>query len=101
MGNRVLSLDEVLALPDGARVWVESAISYSVQHAVCRGYCDAREFNGDDEVHEFVLVNDFHKYWPIELDEVDVYFGRDYRVWSLPQPPTPDELMDNPWPEGV
>lgn len=99
MKNRVLTLDEVLALPEGARVWVEDEIQRLTQHTVCYDYCDAEELNGSGEVYALALVDEHHKFWPIDLDVMDEYFGRVFRVWSLPQPPTPDDLQANPWPE--
>lgn len=37
------------------------------------------------------------------VDDLDLaskeHYGKTWRVWSLPQPPTADELAANPWPE--
>ena len=96
--NRVLTLAEVLALEDGKAVWVEERIYKSKPQTLRRNYCDSNEFGGDDEIFPVALVTHEHKFWPIEVDAADHYFGRDYRVWSLPRPPTPEEMAANPWP---
>ena len=83
--NRVLSLEEVLALPHETQVWVQykSLERISMVQTVKRfdGYVD--------------LAYGKNKTWvPAWFPE---RYGVEYRVWSLPQPPTPQEIAANPW----
>lgn len=90
--NRVLTLEEVLALDDGARVWVEHAKGYGKSHM----YAKLTGWNGCD----IALVDEDGVCWRIDTHIPETAFGKLYRVWSLLQPPTNEELAVNPWPEG-
>ncbi len=77
--NRVLSWDEVKALPDGCKVFCEKApwaFSGGGVHARC----------GDR------LINDNECYWHFRD-----FPSKWMRVWLLPRKPTADELRANPW----
>ena len=83
--NRVLSLDEVMALPHETQVWVQykSLERISMVQTVKRfdGYVD--------------LAYGKNKTWvPAWFPE---RYGVEYRVWSLPQPPTQEEMEKWPW----
>mgnify|MGYP001248689731 CR=1 FL=1 len=86
--NRVLSLDEVMALEEGARVWVEVADDqqedWAGVHAVIPG--------------EFLRVR-LRDIMGAHFDPEGMpeQVGTVYRVWSLPQPPTAEELERWPW----
>lgn len=80
--NKVLTLEEVLALPEGARVWVElSTLGTTGEGEHTKGE--------HGRLYDAVGCYWGHNPYP---------FGR---VWSLPQPPTDDELAANPWPEAL
>lgn len=82
--NKVLTLEEVLALDEGARVWVEERLrEYGLESAV-------HVRNGDVLTEEGSC-----RYYRI-LDKL-VPWGINQRVWSLPVAPTPDELAAWPW----
>jgi hypothetical protein len=84
--NRVLSLAEVMELEEGARVWVERPI-------------DSIFVDGAHQVKKWgyigLVLEDCNGYFWNPAYVTD--FGRRYRVWSLPQPPTPEEIEANPW----
>jgi hypothetical protein len=82
MNNRVLTLADVLALPEGAKVWVEvrNDSYYSGIHFRNKGKLV-------DSKGKFTIGGPGH-------------VGGSFRVWSLPQPPTDEELAANPWTEG-
>jgi len=80
--NRVLTLDEVLALGDGAEVWVEMRTSNRFDGAHIKRHTTLENDMGDIEI----------------CDESRRTFEKRWRVWSLPQPPTHAELAANPWP---
>lgn len=93
--NRVLSLDEALALEEGREVWVEADRFTSGIYSLRRDYYDPH--------HKLTLgvalvTNEDFSY------TLDGKYGDDYgvwfRVWSLPQEPTPEELAANPWTGG-
>ena len=90
MNNRVLTLSEVLALPEETEVWTD--------------YRNARwnipVFDGVYTVHGERIWGERGDNNDPKNDAPTNYFGGMYRVWSLPQPPTPDELAANPWPDG-
>ena len=91
--NRVLTLAEVLALEDGGEVWVEmSRKSYfkSQVHTF-----SAAENRSIAELREPRLIDMSGGWFPINAEWVN----DEYRVWSLPQPPTPEEQAANPWEE--
>lgn len=94
--NRVLTLQEVLARPEGARVWVEDKHFKSCTHTVRHNYTDSAEYNGDGQTYEFALVDDCHKFYE-NPQEGDGAYMIQFRVWSLPVAPTEDELRGNPW----
>lgn len=86
--NRVLTLAEVRALPEGAKVWVEhpiNAIFVDGAHQVKKW-----EYIGP-------VLEDCNGYFWNPAYVTD--FGRRYRVWLLPRKPTADELRANPWPK--
>ena len=85
--NKVLTPAEVLALPEGARVWVE-------EHP--RSYLGSTVYTRQGD-HLKADPGCFY-----DLTDPDWYiFGErvDVRVWSLPQPPTQEEMGANPWEE--
>lgn len=79
--NQVLTPAEVLALPEGARVWVEvrEAMELSGEHIKAGDLLE-------DDNGPFTVGGTGH-------------LNHMFRVWSLPQPPTPEELAAWPWPE--
>ena len=81
--NRVLSIDEVMALPEGARVRYEE--NQKFWRALCRTmpFCP-------------LTKHDLDYLAPPNYDGYGTY----WRVWSLPQPPTPEEIEANPWTKG-
>jgi len=91
VGNKVLARSDVKALRDGACVWLENEPSWKHWDGV---YSTGRETWGlrpDDD-------NDARAGgWMTE--SVIKHLGKWFRVWSLPQPPTEEELVSNPWPE--
>ena len=92
MENRVLTLDEVLGLEDGRKVWVEDHDYPSLggKHISKRGHQD-----GGKHI-DFCLIQG-KEYWPIGDEFEQLLSNHEVRVWSLPQPPTPDEIATNPW----
>ena len=87
--NRVLTLVEVLALPDGARVWVEDAHNerYGGEHFKVMLDNGKSALRRTDQP----TINARFLQYP--------YFGTNYRIWHLPVAPTEDELRGNPWGE--
>ena len=84
--NHPLTLSEVLALPEGARVWVEE------RYGGGRGGEHFRaKKDGDADVLRRA-DNPDNGCWLKEP-----FFGDYWRVWSLPVAPTEDELRGNPW----
>lgn len=89
--NRVLTLAEVLALEEGREVWVEmSRVSYFESRVHKYSPVESRSIR---DIHEPRLVDSDGGWFPVHAEWV----GGEYRVWSLPQPPTEDELSRNPW----
>lgn len=92
--NRVLTLEEVKALPEGARVWIEHSDHCPDEYkdeiyVVHRQYCGS---------YIALLSTNTGADWDIEKeDDAGSSFGVDYRVWSLPVAPTPDEMAAWPW----
>ncbi len=89
-------MPEVLALEEGARVWVEPHDPCDISacvHAVVRG--DARY---QPKVNVIELTDRDGWFWGIEDPDHD--YGVLFRVWALPQDPTAEELAANPWPGG-
>lgn len=83
--NRVLTREEALELPEGARVWVEE------RHTGCKGSVYvAFMYDGG------IRLGDGESYWGIYSERQDC-FNYSFRAWPLPQPPTPEELAANPW----
>ena len=85
--NMVLTYDEVLALPEGAEVYGEeregSYLNSCIHRRVGNRMTDYRDCYYDISSPTWA--------------EID---GRiEARFWLLPQPPTPEELAANPWPE--
>ena len=85
--NKVLTLEEVLVLPEGARVWVE----------VNEAHCNLLTNEDSGGVHQMYTTSDDkamlrgNGYWSLaSIDLPDI--GWLYRVWSLPQPPTQEEM---------
>lgn len=102
--NKVLLLSEVLSLPEGAQVWVEhrkdgKPLANDSIHAVVFDHELLETSSGDLTIYPFVLIDrTSREFWPID-DDREACFGVSYRVWSLPQPPTQEELAANPWEE--
>lgn len=94
--NRVLSLEEVLALPDGARVWVEhgSGLRWNKDQA----YTALRGTSAKMDSLLLQSDNGGGKY-TLKCGDTIIMdgYGNWFRVWSLPQPPTPEEMDANPW----
>lgn len=88
-GNRVLTLDEVLALPEGARVWVE----YNLEEWAIP-VCD-RVATFEKAVKRFRYEKNLIPGGGLHLGIT--HYGRWHRVWSLPQEPTQAEKDANPW----
>ena len=87
--NRVLTLEEVLALLDGARVWVE--------------HSDDDEAEKWDGEHKYIaqigmIEGEDGGGWSVKMYPEKV--GETFRVWSLPQPPTQAEMEKWPWEES-
>lgn len=85
--NRVLTPDEVLALPEGAQVYGEER-----EGSYLNGCLHRREGNKMTD----------HTGWYYDISDPSwaEFNGRiETRFWILPQPPTPEELASNPWPE--
>lgn len=84
--NRVLTRDEVLALPDGARVWVNHSNDNYAENW--------------DGIHTFfehggLLVGEDGSSWCCRANPG--LYNNAFRVWSLPVAPTDDELAAWPW----
>lgn len=89
--NRVLTLDEVLALPEGTRVWVElSRKSYYKSQVHTFSIAENRSIA---EIREPRLIDMSGGWFPVSGEWVN----DEYRVWSLPVAPTPEELARWPW----
>ena len=71
--NRVLTLEEVLALVCDQHVYYEENPKFW-------NFGDSRAAQASNLV---VICDGYGTHW---------------RVWFLPQPPTPAELLSNPWP---
>ena len=83
--NRVLSLPEVLALPDGEWVYIEINPDAGVLRDMFSGVYTLRNGMLRDNVCDV-----FTPGGPGHL-------AGNFRVWALPQPPTPQESEANPW----
>lgn len=86
--NRILTLEEVLALPDGARVWVEGHF----EHRFDGVYFRAKKDGSENVLRD--VNNPDSGCWLMPQ-----YVGTYIRVWSLPQPPTAEERAATPWME--
>lgn len=91
--NRVLTLEEVLGLPEGAVVWVEMNqnmgwFDSSQTHTVTHNY-------RKPEYCKHALVDAHDRIWSIFTDKSETYFGAKYRVWF--RKPTRKEKAANPW----
>lgn len=82
--NHVLSLAEVLALPEGARVWVEERGGYLQSEVHVR-------------VGDLLVGASGMWYDPTKPDWNTFDTPVECRVWHLPVAPTEDELRGNPW----
>lgn len=89
--NRVLSLAEVMALEEGARVWVEMSRKSYFKSQV--HHFSAVESRSTAEIREPRLIDVSGGWFPISAEWVN----DEYRVWSLPQPPTQEEMEKWPW----
>ena len=94
MANKVLTLEEVRALEDGARVWVEMSRKSYFESQV--HHFSAAERRSIAEIREPRLIDMSGGWFPINAEWVN----DEYRVWSLPVAPTPDELAAWPWEKG-
>jgi hypothetical protein len=83
--NRVLTLEEIMALDEGARLWVETSTKSEYGSMI---HYRTKTHAGDD-----ALKDSSGGYYPITPE----WYGDEYRVWSLPVAPTPDELAAWPW----
>lgn len=79
--NKVLTLAEVLALEEGRRVWVE-------MHHPADMCWSGVHIKGGNCV--------WNKDGPLTVGGSGHRAGS-FRVWSLPQPPTQEEMDANPW----
>ena len=91
--NRVLMLAEVLALEEGREVWVE--VRRDSDYASGTHTFSPAEKRSVREIQEPRLIDISGGWYPIGAEWID----DEYRVWSLPQPPTPGEIAANPWRE--
>ena len=83
--NRVLTMCEVYALPEGAEVWGEER---NPRLHPSKTY--TRKAN--------LMLDGTGKYYDLNSPTWSVFEGRhDFRFWSLPQPPTEAEKAANPW----
>jgi hypothetical protein len=83
--NRVLTMCEVYALPEGAEVWGEEREGSYIPSM--RYKRNGNRMDGERDGHYDLNDPD----WPLFEGRVEV------RFWSLPQPPTAAELAANPW----
>ena len=85
--NRVLTYDEVLDLPEGAQVYCQERAGSFFNGCLHRRFCNK-------------MTDDLGFYYDISSPTWAELDGRiEARFWLLPQPPTPEELAANPWPE--
>ena len=83
--NRVLTMCEVYALPEGAEVWGEER-----NPRLHPSKTFTRKAN--------LMIDGSGKYYDLNSPTWSVFEGRhDFRFWSLPQPPTEAEKAANPW----
>lgn len=83
--NRVLTMCEVYALPEGAEVWGEER---NPRLQPSKMY--TRKAN--------LMLDGAGKHYDLNSPTWSVFEGRhDFRFWSLPQPPTEAEKAANPW----
>lgn len=87
--NRVLTLDELLALPEGARAYGEERDGFVIHSDL---YTNAGGLMQSD-------TQGFYDLAEPDWDKDGSFKRVDVRFWALPQPPTPDELASNPWPD--
>lgn len=83
--NRVLTLEEVLALRDDEPVWVEH-INNMRSHCGIHIKRWGNELWSDDPIG----TEGFYR--------ADGTYPKRWRAWAFAQPPTPAELAANPWP---
>lgn len=88
MDNRVLALPEVLALEDGAEVWVEEAFP-----EFASGVNTVMRASGHVSL-EPPAEETCGPYWPGSIGDC---FGNQYRVWL--HRPTDAERSAEPWKE--
>lgn len=90
--NRLLTLDEVLALPKGETAFVETRkkIGLNAEGVMRRAVLTHKKGHENN-----ALCRDY-LYW--DLDEPRS-FSVDYRVWL--REPTAEELAANPWPTPI
>lgn len=90
MPNRVLTLEEVLACPQGAAVWVEHTAEWRQFDGVHVARCDER-----GRLVSLSIKSTHGSGWAVCF--VKSVLNKYIRVWSLPQPPTAEELSAWPW----
>ncbi len=90
--NRVLTLEEVLALDEGARVWVEHEGGWSHWDGIYIAKCN------EGELICLVLEGPVGGGWTASTYKE--LYNNLFRVWSLPVAPTADELAAWPWEKG-
>ena len=88
--NRVLSLDEVMALEEGARVWVE------LYPGILYGCAKEFEFSGLHVMRRGMLRNESDEACRLNPSGPGHRAGN-FRVWQLPKAPTKKERKRNPW----
>jgi len=89
--NRVLTYDEVLALEDEQEVYVEESSTSQYNSTNAYGF-GVKELIKNTQRNGASCSKD----WSESNKETH---GKFWRVWLLPQPPTPEELAANPWPD--
>ena len=89
--NRVLTLDEVMGIPGGEKVWFEAKEGTNRTSGVYRAMSGVKALICLEDKDEFVILSTVFRN---VLDKCG-------RVWSLPQPPTPGEIAANPWREDA
>lgn len=88
--NRVLTLEEARALPDGTPVWVEARDRSGRKN----GYCDRTR----DYANPGLLTRNGIGLWCV-CDSCGSSYERIFRTWSDGEP-TPEESASVPWKEA-
>lgn len=85
--NKPYTLDQVLALPDGAEVWVEPKPGWGYGKIHTKRDCSPR--------YPVALVTENGEYWGVDTQIPETALGHIYRVW--PTRPTDAEREAVGW----